>query len=72
MAALKNPLDIDRINLDDPAKRLAFYRALIAHGAPLVREQRMKAFRASLIDEEGHVIDRSTLADVDARLTVEQ
>ena len=30
MAALKNPLDVDRINIDDPAERQAFYEALIA------------------------------------------
>ena len=72
MAALKNPLDVDRINIDDPAERQAFYDALIARGAPLVREERMQAFRAGLIDEQGHVIDRSRLTDVDAKLTVEQ
>ena len=72
MAALKNPLDVDRINIDDPAERQAFYEALIAHGAPLVREERMLAFRAGLIDEQGRVVDRSRLTDVDAKLSVEQ
>lgn len=72
MAALKNPLDVDRINIDDPAERQAFYEALIHHGAPLVREERMQAFGGGLIDEQGHVIDRSRLADVDAKLSVEQ
>jgi hypothetical protein len=72
MAAVKNPLDIDRINIDDPAERKAFYEALIAHSAPLVCEERMKAFRAGLIDDQGHVIDRSRLTDVDAKLSVEQ
>ena len=69
---MKNPLDIDRINIDDPVERKAFYEALIAHSAPLVREERMKAFRAGLIDEQGHVIDRSRLTKVDAKLSVEQ
>ena len=72
MAAQKNPLDVDRINIDDPAERQAFYEALITHGAPLVREERMQAFRAGLIDEKGRVIDRSRLTDVDAKLSVEQ
>lgn len=72
MAALKNPLDVDRINIDDPAERQAFYEALIAHGAPLVREERMLAFRAGLIDEQGRVVDRSRVTDVDAKLSVEQ
>ena len=72
MGALKNPLDVDRINIDDPAERQAFYEALIAHGAPLVREERMQAFRAGLIDEQGRVVDRSRVTDVDAKLCVEQ
>lgn len=72
MAALKNPLDADGINIDDPAERQAFYEALIAHGAPLVREERMLAFRAGFIDEQGRVLDRSRLTDVDAKLSVEQ
>jgi hypothetical protein len=72
MAVLKNPLDVERIDIDDSAERQAFYEALIAHGAPLVREERMKAFCAKLIDEQGHVIDRSRLGDVDAKLSVEQ
>jgi hypothetical protein len=72
MAALKNPLDVDRINIDDPSERQAFYEALIAHGAPLVREERMQAFRAGLIDEQGRVVDRSRVTDVDAKLSVEQ
>ena len=71
MEAVKNPLGVDHINLDDPAERKTFYDALIAHGAPLVREQRMKAFQAGLIDEQGYVIDRTRLTAVDAELTVE-
>jgi hypothetical protein len=72
MPALQNPLDADQVNLDDPAERLAFYEALVAHGAPLVREQRVAAFRAGLIDEQGYVIDRSRLTDVDEALSVDQ
>lgn len=72
MSPVKNPLNVDHINLDDPAERKAFYDALIAYGAPLVREQRMKAFEAGLIDEHGYVIDRARLTAVDAELTVEQ
>jgi hypothetical protein len=32
----------------------------------------MQAFRAGLIDEQGRVIDRSRVTDVDAKLSVEQ
>lgn len=72
MATLKNPLNADQVNIEDLAEREAFYEALIAHGAPLVREERMKAFRDGLIDEQGYVIDRERLSDVDAKLSVEQ
>ena len=72
MATLTNPLDPCRIDIEDSAKRQAFYEALIGHGAPLARQERMQAFRARLIDEEGHVVDRSRLTDVGAKLSVEQ
>ena len=49
----KNPLDVNTVNLDDLADRNAFYGALIADGAPLVREERMQAFEAGLIDARG-------------------
>ena len=49
----KNPLDINTVNLDDLADRNAFYCALIADGAPLVREERIQAFQAGLIDARG-------------------
>jgi len=68
----KNPLDINTVNLDDLADRNAFYCALIADGAPLVREERIQAFQAGLIDARGHVIDRKRIESVSAELSVEQ
>jgi len=68
----KNPLDINTVNLDDTADRNAFYDALIADGAPLVREERMQAFQADLIDARGYVIDRKRMENVSAELSVEQ
>ena len=68
----KNPLDINTVNLDDRAGRNALYEALIADGAPLVREERMQAFQAGLIDERGYVIDRKRIEGVSAELSVEQ
>ena len=68
----KNPLDVNAVNLDDTAERNAFYDALIADGAPLVREERMKAFQAGLIDERGYVIDRKRIESVSVELGVEQ
>jgi hypothetical protein len=68
----KNPLDVNTVNLDDTADRKAFYDALIADGAPIVREERMQAFQAGLIDERGYVIDRKRIESVSAELSVEQ
>jgi hypothetical protein len=68
----KNPLDVNTVDLDDLADRNAFYGALIADGAPLVREERMQAFQAGLIDEQGYVIDRKQIESVSAELSVEQ
>jgi hypothetical protein len=70
--ACKNPLDVNTVNLDDTADRNAFYGALIADGAPLVREERMRAFRVGLIDDRGFVIDRKRIESVAAELSVEQ
>jgi hypothetical protein len=72
MAAPKNPFDVGRINIDDPAESQAFYEALIAHGARLDGEERMQAFRAGLIDEQGRVVDHSRVTDVDTKLSLEQ
>ena len=68
----KIPLDVNTVNLDNTADRNAFYDALIADGAPLVREERMQAFQAGLIDERGYVIDRKRIESVSAELSVEQ
>ena len=68
----KNPLNVDTVKLDDTAARKAFYDTLIADGAPFVREERMKAFQAGLIDARGHVIDRKRIESVPAELSVEQ
>jgi len=68
----KNPLDVNTVNLDDIAARNAFYDALVADGAPLVREKRMQAFQAGLIDARGYVIDRKRIERVSAELSVEQ
>jgi len=68
----KNPLDVNTVNLDDLADRNAFYDALIADGAPLVREERTQAFQAGLIDARGYVIDRKRIESVSAELSVEQ
>ena len=68
----KNPLDLNTVNLDDTADRHAFYEALIAIGAPRVREERMQAFQAGLIDEQGYVIDRKRIESVAAELSTEQ
>lgn len=56
MVTLKNAPDIDRITTDNPAGRQAFYEELTAHGAPLVREERMLAFPAGLIGERGKAV----------------
>lgn len=72
MPALKSPIDAERMDMDDPVERLAFYEALIAHGATLVREERMKARQAGLLDDEGRVKDRSLLSEVNPTLSVEQ
>jgi len=68
----KNPLDLNSADLDDLTDRNAFYDALIADSAPLVREERMQAFQAGLIDERGYVIDRKRIESVSAELSVEQ
>ena len=68
----KNPLNINTVDVDDRAGRNALYEALIADGAPLVREERMQAFQAGLIDELGYVIDRKRIEGVSAELSVEQ
>jgi hypothetical protein len=68
----KNPLDFNTVNLDDTAVRNAFYDALIADGAPIVREERIKAFQAGLIDAGGYVKDRKRIESVSAELSVEQ
>jgi hypothetical protein len=68
----KNPLDLNSANLDDLTDRNAFYDALIADGAPLVREERMQAFQAGLIDAGGYVKDRKRIESVSAELSVEQ
>jgi hypothetical protein len=69
---VKNPLDANTVNLDDTADRNAFYEALIADSAPLVREERMRAFQAGLIDSRGYIIDRKRIESVAAELSVEQ
>ena len=56
MVEPKNPLEAERMDIDDPAERQAFYDALIAQGALLVREERMRAVREGLIDEQGRAV----------------
>jgi hypothetical protein len=54
----KNPLDVNTVNLDD--------------GAPHVREERVQAFQAGLIDEREYVVDRKRIESVSADLSVER
>lgn len=72
MPITSKPLNIDRVNLHDREEREAFFNAWIDQGTAEVVEQRTEAYRAGLIDEHGHVVNRDAQAEVDERLTVEQ
>ena len=72
MLVTNTPLNIDRVNLNDPEARAAFFQAWIEQGTAQVLLERTEAYRAGLIDEHGHAVNRETVAGADERLTVEQ